>query len=82
MKYFLFLERDLCTLPALTGECQNYTLRWYYDSSELRCREFYYGGCGGNHNNFPTDQHCKQRCESDYEPPQPVDEFKTGKYFS
>lgn len=56
------IEKDLCYLPAELGNCQNYTANWYYDTKESRCRQFYYGGCGGNGNNFPTEQACEQRC--------------------
>ncbi|XP_058806520.1 papilin [Phymastichus coffea] len=55
-------EQDTCLLPALLGACHNYTQRWYFDSMEQRCRQFYYGGCGGNHNNFQTEQECEGRC--------------------
>ncbi|XP_074105077.1 proteoglycan-like sulfated glycoprotein papilin isoform X3 [Cotesia typhae] len=56
------IEQDLCLLPALLGECHNYTQRWYYDSFEQRCRQFFYGGCGGNENNFNTEEDCSNRC--------------------
>nr|CAD7588891.1 unnamed protein product [Timema genevievae] len=71
------VEQDTCTLPAMVGECHNYTERWYYDSFEVRCRPFYYGGCGGNHNNFPNMQDCQQRCEAGYNTPEPPEQFKT-----
>ncbi|KAL6256089.1 hypothetical protein P5V15_013324, partial [Pogonomyrmex californicus] len=58
------IEQDICLLPALLGECHNYTQRWYYDSYEQHCRQFYYGGCGGNENNFMTEHDCVNRCEA------------------
>ncbi|XP_023705293.1 papilin isoform X5 [Cryptotermes secundus] len=69
-------EQDLCLLPAASGECHNYTERWYYDSYHVRCTPFYYGGCGGNQNNFPTMQDCQRRCESGYSTPEPEEEFR------
>jgi len=72
-------EQDLCLLPAAAGECHNYTERWYYDSYHVRCTPFYYGGCGGNQNNFPTMQDCQRRCESGYNTPEPEEEFRTGR---
>lgn len=64
LKLFLLIEQDICLLPALLGECHNYTQRWFYDSYEQQCRQFYYGGCGGNNNNFMSQQECKNRCVS------------------
>ncbi|CAK1550996.1 unnamed protein product [Leptosia nina] len=54
--------QEVCTLPALTGECGDYTQRWFYDTAKRRCRMFYYGGCGGNENNFISERECEDRC--------------------
>uniref|UniRef100_A0A1S4GDA2 Papilin n=1 Tax=Anopheles gambiae TaxID=7165 RepID=A0A1S4GDA2_ANOGA len=56
------VEKDICFLPAEIGECQNYTAHWYFDTKDERCRQFYYGGCGGNGNNFADEQSCINRC--------------------
>uniref|UniRef100_A0A182J8P5 Papilin n=1 Tax=Anopheles atroparvus TaxID=41427 RepID=A0A182J8P5_ANOAO len=56
------VEKDVCFLPAEVGECQNYTAHWYFDTKDQRCRQFYYGGCGGNGNNFVDEQACIGRC--------------------
>lgn len=84
-----FADKDLCHLPALIGECYNYTQRWYYDALAHRCSPFYYGGCGGNENNFEEQIECQKRCESyvpevrialPHEVPAvPQDQFKIGK---
>lgn len=42
------VAKDACYKAAETGNCQNYEARWYFDTKEERCRQFYYGGCGGN----------------------------------
>ncbi|XP_034936854.1 papilin isoform X2 [Chelonus insularis] len=63
------IEQDICLLPAVLGKCHNYTQRWYYDSFEKRCRQFYYGGCEGNENNFLSEQECSNRCETSGTPP-------------
>ncbi|XP_055613416.1 papilin-like isoform X1 [Uranotaenia lowii] len=55
-------QKDICFQPAEIGECQNYTAHWYFDTKEARCRQFYYGGCGGNGNNFGDEQACINRC--------------------
>lgn len=63
------LELDTCYLPAVTGDCANYESRWYFDTKEKSCRQFYYGGCGGNGNNFVTEHECMDKCRE--RPPLP-----------
>ncbi|XP_060859868.1 papilin isoform X4 [Metopolophium dirhodum] len=58
----LIKEIDTCKLPALVGECHDYVNRWYFNSLDGRCRQFYYGGCGGNENNFETEYNCENKC--------------------
>lgn len=71
------LAKDTCHKAAEVGNCQNYEARWYFDTKESRCRQFYYGGCGGNDNNFISEQSCLARCEkADEEPPAPVPEAR------
>lgn len=77
------IERDACTLPAVTGECDKYIAKWYYDTSIKGCRQFYYGGCGGNDNNFNTEELCLDRCEKRVKEPEPQPEetpFRTGRF--
>ncbi|CAG9813449.1 unnamed protein product, partial [Phaedon cochleariae] len=67
------IAKDTCQLPAETGECANYVDRWYYDTRDKACRQFYYGGCGGNGNNFESRQKCEERCENGQPlEPQPI----------
>eukprot|EP01024_Parvocaulis_polyphysoides_P029426 TRINITY_DN26546_c1_g1_i4.p1 TRINITY_DN26546_c1_g1~~TRINITY_DN26546_c1_g1_i4.p1 ORF type:complete len:413 (+),score=43.24 TRINITY_DN26546_c1_g1_i4:76-1314(+) len=44
------------------GYCDAALERWYYDSEEKYCREFYYGGCLGNENNFKDQKQCNNTC--------------------
>ncbi|XP_050510138.1 papilin isoform X5 [Diabrotica virgifera virgifera] len=67
------VEKDICILPADTGECDRYVDRWYYDTKAKSCQQFYYGSCGGNGNNFQTQQRCQERCQSK-EAPMPTPE--------
>ncbi|KAM3958095.1 LOW QUALITY PROTEIN: proteoglycan-like sulfated glycoprotein papilin [Aphomia sociella] len=55
-------NKDICELPAELGECADYRQNWYYDTAHKRCLQFYYGGCGGNENNFHTLEQCESRC--------------------
>ncbi|XP_061503190.1 papilin isoform X3 [Anopheles gambiae] len=66
------VEKDICFLPAEIGECQNYTAHWYFDTKDERCRQFYYGGCGGNGNNFADEQSCINRCIEEGPKPAPA----------
>lgn len=69
----MHLVKDTCLLPADIGNCQNYNTMWYFDTKNKRCRQFYYGGCGGNDNRFSTEQDCERRCSrrDDAPPRQP-----------
>ncbi|XP_064464808.1 papilin-like isoform X16 [Ornithodoros turicata] len=63
----LTLESDsekpfICNLPKATGRCLAYIPRYYFDSAEGICKQFIYGGCEGNENNFETIEQCKQTC--------------------
>ncbi|XP_022911513.1 papilin isoform X2 [Onthophagus taurus] len=60
--------KHTCHLPADLGNCSDYRERWYYDTTKKECRRFYYGGCGGNGNNFETEETCKAKCPEDTQP--------------
>jgi len=36
--------------------------KWHFSENEKRCVPFYYTGCGGNKNNFPTLESCEDHC--------------------
>lgn len=58
-----------CDLPLASGPC-NAAFRAYGFDAELgRCREFLWGGCGGNDNRFETFEACREFCGGAVEPP-------------
>lgn len=56
--------RDVCWANAETGPCRAMLPRWYFDRQEGRCVQFIYGGCGGNRNNFDSEEYCLAVCSS------------------
>lgn len=55
-------DPDVCALPADGGPCDGAFPRWYHDSASATCKQFTYGGCGGNDNNFQTFAECREAC--------------------
>ncbi|PIO67926.1 Kunitz/Bovine pancreatic trypsin inhibitor domain protein, partial [Teladorsagia circumcincta] len=53
---------NLCEHDIEVGECSGVFVRFGYDKSTNDCRQFTYGGCGGNGNNFATIQECRNVC--------------------
>ncbi|KAI1234456.1 hypothetical protein IHE44_0003507 [Lamprotornis superbus] len=51
-----------CRLPLDEGDCQRYTLRWYYNQRVTECRPFVYSGCQGNLNRFDSKEECELHC--------------------
>uniref|UniRef100_A0A023FSP8 Putative tick kunitz 22 n=1 Tax=Amblyomma cajennense TaxID=34607 RepID=A0A023FSP8_AMBCJ len=52
--------KALCTTPPDDGPCRALIPRWgWYGSG---CALFYYGGCEGNNNSFPTKSACRKAC--------------------
>uniref|UniRef100_A0A8C5CPF1 Amyloid-beta A4 protein n=1 Tax=Gadus morhua TaxID=8049 RepID=A0A8C5CPF1_GADMO len=56
--------REVCLASAETGPCRAMLPRWYFDREEGRCAQFIYGGCGGNRNNFDSEEYCLSVCNS------------------
>lgn len=53
---------DVCILPYDVGPCQGQFHKWFYDTANGVCREFVYGGCGGNGNRFSSLRECETIC--------------------
>ena len=52
-----------CLISADPGPCEDYQERYHYDAVEGYCKPFWFGGCGGNQNNFPDEKHCESVCK-------------------
>ena len=53
---------DVCGLPKDRGSERNFTTRWFFDMEYGGCSRFWYGGSGGNRNNFETKELCDEVC--------------------
>ncbi|XP_055919422.1 kunitz-type serine protease inhibitor textilinin-3 [Eupeodes corollae] len=53
---------NFCKMPARKGVCRALIPRWSYDPIAKECREFKFGGCDGNDNNFSSFKLCMQTC--------------------
>lgn len=53
---------EICLLPPDEGPCRARIPSYYYDRYTQSCREFMYGGCEGNANNFETWEACDEAC--------------------
>ncbi|XP_074978631.1 kunitz-type protease inhibitor 2 isoform X5 [Caretta caretta] len=53
---------ESCAAPRLTGPCRAAFPRWYYDPAAQACKQFVYGGCKGNKNNYLQEELCLSQC--------------------
>ncbi|KAL1479439.1 hypothetical protein MTO96_051836 [Rhipicephalus appendiculatus] len=51
-----------CTFPFDDGPCRARIPSFYYDKLSNSCHLFFYGGCGGNGNNFESPEQCEETC--------------------
>lgn len=62
LTFMFFTFTDVCNVPSITGPCRGNFQKWYYNPSFGGCREFVYGGCGGNGNRFSSLEECERIC--------------------
>lgn len=53
---------EVCLLPPEVGPCRARIPSFYYDRYTQSCRQFTYGGCEGNANNFDSPEACEEAC--------------------
>ena len=59
------LVHDTCELPVDAGFCDpsdRSAISWYYDVDTMSSKPFYYSGCKGNSNRYPTEALAMQEC--------------------
>ena len=52
----------ICNQPVKRGFCRSRLNRFFYDTNSGICKQFWYGGCQGNENNFQDLRSCIQTC--------------------
>ena len=58
---------ERCRLPKVEGDCRAFVPSWYFDAQTGDCKEFGYGGCGGNENRFSSSEECRGACVTEGE---------------
>ena len=53
---------DICEQPKKIGPCRARIPRFYFNSTDGKCKEFGWGGCDPNENNFKTKEDCEKIC--------------------
>lgn len=53
---------NVCSVDIEVGECSGSFMRYGFDVKAGECKQFQYGGCGGNGNNFATMAECRRKC--------------------
>ncbi|KAM9297034.1 amyloid beta precursor like protein 2 [Gastrophryne carolinensis] len=71
--------KAVCSQEMASGPCRAAFPRWYFDSQKKKCFKFFYGGCGGNRNNFESEDYCMAVCKVTIQatsaPPDDVDVY-------
>jgi len=62
--FYQFAIPEVCMLPQETGRCRAAIPRFFFDYAAQDCKQFAYGGCDANANNFDSREACMNRCNS------------------
>ncbi|XP_077346906.1 carboxypeptidase inhibitor SmCI-like isoform X1 [Lithobates pipiens] len=62
VQFISFSTAGVCDQPKDPGPCEVYIPSYYYDQEAKTCKDFVYGGCQGNENNFLTKEECDRTC--------------------
>ena len=57
-----------CVGKPVTGPCRAAIPMFHYDKASNTCRQFIYGGCGGNNNRWIHQQNCESVCVNKKKP--------------
>lgn len=54
-----------CQSSVQPGKCFDFTWRFFFNSTSMKCQPFVYNGCEGNENNFDSMIECAKECGAD-----------------
>ncbi|UYV74467.1 PAPLN [Cordylochernes scorpioides] len=69
------VSREVCALPPFSGPCLAYIPRYHYDPVTQTCKQFVYGGCQSNGNNFRSEAECLSSCRAEEKEAAPSEEL-------
>nr|XP_047142001.1 serine-rich adhesin for platelets isoform X2 [Hydra vulgaris] len=55
---------SFCEMPPASGSCADNIIKYFYNPEKMLCEDFFYGGCGGNANNFESVELCMNECNN------------------
>uniref|UniRef100_A0A915PFK1 EGF-like domain-containing protein n=1 Tax=Setaria digitata TaxID=48799 RepID=A0A915PFK1_9BILA len=53
---------DRCDEPLDPGPCHYFQVKWYWNDTDQKCKQFHYGGCLGSQNRFDSKLQCINHC--------------------
>ncbi|XP_029386594.1 tissue factor pathway inhibitor a isoform X2 [Echeneis naucrates] len=65
---FVSEDKNPCHLPEAPGPCRGLVTRYFFDNRSKQCKQFFYGGCFGNANNFRSLSECQAKCHNPAKP--------------